>query len=54
MGESFKSNEISNRPMQWWGPVDVQFLEVWHGQFVYCDASWGPFAPGRRPQEANS
>jgi hypothetical protein len=55
MGESFKSNEILNRPKLWWGLVDifgVQFLEVWRCQRVCGDALWALFALGRPPQEA--
>jgi hypothetical protein len=55
MGESFKSNEISNHPKQWWGLVNifgVRFLEVWRGDRLCWDAFWGPFAP-RLLQEAN-
>jgi hypothetical protein len=55
MGESFKSNEILNRPNQSWGLVEsfsVQLLEVWPGQRVYWDAFWASFALGHPPQEA--
>ena len=55
MGESFQSNEILNRPKQWWGLLDtfgVQFLKAWHGRCVYRDAFWAPVAVGRSPQEA--